>query len=122
VERTTHIRFRKEAEEAFSKLKFFCENDVHSDRNPSYTQILKSLEVTITNIKNNPNYGNKISRKYLNKNIINKYKTNKILRVELVGFWRLLYTLKGNEVEIIVIILDFMDHKEYSELFRYSKK
>jgi hypothetical protein len=83
---------------------------------------MKSLEIALTNIKNNPNYGNKISRKYLNKDIIKKYNTDKILRVELVGFWRLLYTLKGNEVEIIAIILDFMDHKEYSELFRYRKK
>ncbi|NQU78586.1 hypothetical protein HQ545_02355 [Candidatus Woesearchaeota archaeon] len=45
-----------------------------------------------------------------------------ILRVELVGYWRLLYTLIGDEVKVIAFILEFMDHAKYDKLFGYRKK
>jgi hypothetical protein len=120
--RHTLIIFREAAEKEYLKLKFFSENNIKSDRTPTYVQILKSVDTALTNISQNAYYGDRIQKKYLNKKIINKYGTDKILRVELVGFWRLLYTVRGEEVNIIAFILDFMDHKEYSELFKYSKK
>jgi hypothetical protein len=116
------IIFRKAAEEEYLKLKFYSENNIKSNKTPTYTQILKSVEVALANISQNSNYGDRIQKRYFNKEIINKYGTDKILRVELVGFWRMLYTVRGEEVNIIAFILDFMDHKEYSKLFKYRKK
>ena len=63
-----------------------------------------------------------IPREYITKNIINEYGTDKIFRVELVGYWRLLYTLIGNDVKIIAFILEYMDHDRYNKLFGYRKK
>lgn len=44
------------------------------------------------------------------------------MRVELVGYWRLLYTLIGEDVKIIAFILEFMDHEVYDKIFGYKKK
>jgi len=63
-----------------------------------------------------------IPRKYISKKTITKYGTNKIFRVELVGYWRLLYTLIGDEVKIIAFILEFIDHDKYNKVFGYRKR
>jgi hypothetical protein len=46
-----------------------------------------------------------------------KYQTSNLWSVELTNYWRMLYTIKGDQVEIICFILDIMDHKEYDKLF-----
>jgi hypothetical protein len=34
----------------------------------------------------------------------------------------MIYTIVGNEYEIISILLEFMDHEEYDKKFGYRKK
>ena len=36
--------------------------------------------------------------------------------------WRLVYTLAGNEIEIISILLEWFSHKEYERRFGYKSK
>ena len=45
-------------------------------------------------------------------------------KVELSGFWRMLYTLTEGEtaIEIIAFILDILDHDDYNKKFGYRKK
>jgi hypothetical protein len=43
-----------------------------------------------------------------------------VYRVELSNFYRALYTIKGNEVEIIVFLLTIKDHKKYNKLMGYK--
>ncbi len=50
------------------------------------------------------------------------YGTNKLFRVELVGYWRLLYTLVGDEAKVVAFILEFMNHDRYNSVFNYKKK
>jgi len=44
--------------------------------------------------------------------------------VELPNFWRMLYTLTAGSsgVEIVVLVLDIIDHKKYDKKFGYKKK
>lgn len=68
-------------------------------------------------LKMNPQSGQPI-RKDL---IPREYKHfGNMYRVELSNFWRLIYTIKGNEVEIIAFILAIVDHKEYNRKFGYK--
>jgi hypothetical protein len=39
-----------------------------------------------------------------------------------VGYWRLLYTIIGDETKIIAFILEYMDHAGYNKIFGYQKK
>jgi len=54
----------------------------------------------LKNIKINYKYGDLIPREYITKAVIRRYGTDKILRVELAGYWRLLYTIIGDEIKI----------------------
>ena len=116
------VRFDSDAYSEFVKLKNLVLKNSHSTKKPTYQQLLSSIEKVITILKENPFYGNLVPRKYLSQKIVMYYGTDKILRVELVGYWRLLYTLVGEEVEIITLILDFMCHDDYNNIFGYKKK
>ncbi|MEA3515031.1 MAG: hypothetical protein U9R34_06130 [Nanoarchaeota archaeon] len=53
-----------------------------------------------------------------------KYGITNLFRVELPGFWRMLYTLTDgkSEIEIIAFVLDVIDHKRYDKKFGYRKR
>lgn len=89
---------------------------------PTYSQLLSSINTALRNIKADHYYGDLIPRKYISKGVVQRYGTDKIFRVELVGYWRLLYTLIGDEIRIIAFILEFMDHSRYDKIFGYKKK
>lgn len=116
-----NIRFDDDAEKAYQEVKFAVVKD-RKRQNPTYKQILVSIDDAKDNLAFDPYYGNQIPRKYLNKKIINFYGVDKIFRVELVGYWRLLYTIITDESLIVVLILDFMDHNRYNKLFGYKKR
>jgi hypothetical protein len=116
------VKFDKEAYHEYQELQTFVAQGKKAKKKPIYEQLLSSINTALGNIKANPHYGDLIPRKYISKGIVDKYGADKILRVELVGFWRLLYTLIGDETKIIAFILEYMDHPKYNKIFGYRKK
>ncbi len=116
------IRFEREAYQEYKELQKAVKEGKISKKKPTYKQLLNSINKALKNIKADYKYGDLIPRKYITKAAIQRYGTDKILRVELVGYWRLLYTIIGNEVKIIAFVLEYMDHYRYSKLFGYRKK
>ena len=47
------------------------------------------------------------------------YEINNLYKYNLPNAWRLLYSLSGEEVELIAIVLGCFDHKEYERKFNY---
>jgi len=118
----TVIQFDEEAYKEYQKLKESVAEKKKSRTKPTYEQLLTSINNALDNIKADYRYGDLIPRKYISKSTIEKYGTDKILRVELVGYWRLLYTIIGNEAKIIAFILEYMDHDTYNKIFGYKKR
>ena len=116
------IEFDAEAYKEYRELQELVSQGKIAKKKPTYEQLLSSINTAIGNIKANPYYGDLIPRNYISKGVVNKYGTGKILRVELVGFWRLLYTIIGNEAKIIAFILEYIDHERYNKIFGYKKK
>lgn len=83
--------------------------------------ILNSIERVRDILKENPQYGNPIKKKLIPKEFIESGIKN-LYRVELSNFWRMLYTLEGNQIEIFVFVLKITDHNNYNKLFGYRKK
>ncbi len=81
-------------------------------------QLLRSIEQKIELIKANPFYGDNIEKKKIPKS----YNVQNLWRVELTGFWRLLYTIKGDQIEIVCFVLDIVDHERYDKIFGYKGK
>lgn len=122
MKKEIEIRFDKNAYLAYKKLQKYIEEKKPPKKKPTYEQLLSSINFVLNNLKYNPSYGNLIPKKYLSKSIINRYGTNKIFKVNLIGYWRLLYTLIGDEVKVIAFILEFVDHDKYNKIFGYKKK
>lgn len=73
-------------------------------------------------MKDNPEYGFHIPKDRIPKEYIRDYDVNNLWKVNLSGAWRMVYTIRGSEVEIISLILDIMNHKDYNKKFEYRNK
>jgi len=108
-----------EADKEFKRLNELVGQQAKEGKeNTSEMQLLKSIKQKIDFIKANPFYGDNIP-----KNLIPKeYNVQNLWRVELTNYWRMIYTIKGDQIEIICFILDIIDHKIYDTKFGYKKK
>ena len=90
-------------------------------------QVMTGADVLISEkiglIKENPQYGNPISKKLIPNEYKEKYRITNLFRVELPNFWRMLYALTEGEtkIEIISFVLDIIDHDTYNKKFGYKK-
>jgi len=108
--RSVAVELSQEASESYNLLK----NSVDKFDQ----QLLKVVDRILDILKQDPQFGNPISkslipRQYLDSGI------NNLWRVELPSFWRLLYTIRGDKLEIVTFVLEWIDHKRYDKLFGY---
>ena len=82
-------------------------------------KLLRHLKNAINNIKEDPGCGIKISQKLIPKEWIKKYSIDNLYKYNLPDAWRLLYSLSGERIEVIAIILGVMNHKNYERKFKY---
>lgn len=73
----------------------------------------------LRNIQEDPVCGIKIPKRLIPREWINKFGIDNLYKYNLPNSWRLFYSLIGNEIEVIAIILRFMNHKEYERIFHY---
>lgn len=64
--------------------------------------------------------GIKIPKKKWPKEYIKKYGINNLWKYNLDSFWRMTYTLVSNQIEIMGVVLELMDHKKYDKRFDYK--
>lgn len=82
-------------------------------------QLFKFLDRATDDIKQNPKCGIAIPKRLIPKIYIQKYGINNLWKYNLPGAWRLVYSITGDSVEIIAIILEWFSHKEYEIRFGY---
>ena len=63
--------------------------------------------------------GNKNSASSLAKKYVLDYKIDNLWKYDLPNSWRLIYTIRLDEVEIISVVLEWFNHKEYDRRFGY---
>ena len=85
--------------------------------------IKKGLIRAMRDIKENFGVGRLITRDTHNKSrvkkILGKYGSSNIRVYNLPSAWRMLYTVtRSEDIRIIAVILDWMNHKDYERLLR----
>lgn len=112
------VIFSSEAKEVYEYL------NKEAPTSKNERTLLNAIHQKIKFIKENPQYGNPISKKLIPGEYKKKYGNINLFRVDLPNFWRMLYTLAGGEVkiEIIAFILDIIDHPTYDKKFGYKKR
>jgi hypothetical protein len=81
--------------------------------------LFKFLDRATDDIKQNPKCGIPIPKRLIPKVYIQKYGINNLWKYNLPNAWRLVYSITGNKVEIIAILLEWFPHKEYEKRFKY---
>ena len=117
------VQFTKDADNDYKELQknvlLEIEQGIENSQN---MQLLKAIEREKNNLKIDPQHGIHISRQNISKTTVARYGTDRLWKVDLVGYWRMIYTLTGDEVKIVAFVLEFMDHNKYNKIFDYRKR
>ena len=119
MNRPTRVILTGEAQSEFNRLNELVGQQIkESKESTEEIQLFRSIKQKTEFIKANPFYGDNIP-----KNLIPKqYAVSNLWRVELSQFWRMLYTIKGDQIEIICFILEIVNHSEYNDIFKYKRR
>jgi hypothetical protein len=106
----SNIKFLNEAvKEAFYKL----EKGDDSER-----QLFQIMNQAIDNIEKNAFCGIQIPKRTIQKEYTDKGVKN-LWKYDLPRGWRLIYSIVNEELVVVSIILEWLDHKEYEKRFKY---
>src|SRR3989338_8050624 len=123
ISKKISIKLVDDAEKAFTELNRI----VGEQRNSGITS---SKEITLLNAVNrifdvivsNPFYGENAKKDLIPKEYRQKYDADNLFIVDLPDYWRMIYTLESDEIEIIAFILDIIDHDKYNKKFKFRKR
>lgn len=111
MKKEVKVFFSPEAEEIYKYLK--------KQNSKTEKTILNAIHQKVDFIKEDIHYGNPIAKNLIPNEYKIKYGITNLFRIELPNFWRMLYSLISgeNKIEIIIFIIDIIDHKEYNKKF-----
>ena len=82
-------------------------------------ELFRHIMNALLNIQEDPVCGIKLSQRLIPKVWIQKYGINNLYKYNLPNAWRMLYSLSGDRIELIAIILGAFNHKDYERIFKY---
>lgn len=86
---------------------------------PSERELFHFIDQAIDNIEKNAFCGIQIPKKQIPKDYTKKYGHINLWKYNLPNAWRLIYTIRGGQVVVVSVILEWMTHKEYDRKFGY---
>lgn len=93
--------------------------EVFEDLKYSDDRLYKEIQKALKDICSNVFCGRNVKKKLIPREFIVKYNLDNVWIYNLRKDWRLLYSVARDEVEVIAIILDWMNHKDYEKLFKF---
>jgi len=97
-------------------LKSYLELKKRTDKEAKI--LVNSIERVISILKENPQFGAPIKKELIPKNL-RALEIKNLYCADLSNYWRMLYTIEGTKIEVLLFILNIVDHKEYNRLFSY---
>lgn len=80
----------------------------------------KHIKRAIKELKQNAFCGIQFPKRLIPKEYIQKYEIKNLWEYDLPDGWRLLYSIMPqNRIEILTIIIEWFNHKDYERKFRY---
>ena len=121
--KTIKVVLSDEAMEEFNELNRLVGEELQRGVTSSVNQtILRSIERVRGWLKDNPFAGEQVQKSMIPKFYVDKHGIANLWRIELSNYWRLVYTIQSNEIEIIDFVLNIVDHKKYDKIFGYKGK
>ncbi|MCW1299429.1 MAG: hypothetical protein QXD02_03855 [Candidatus Parvarchaeum sp.] len=82
-------------------------------------KVYKFLNRAFDDLKKDPECGIQIPKKLIPKYYIQRYGIDNLWKYNLPNAWRLMYSIKGSDVSVIAVVLEWLPHKEYERRFGY---
>ncbi len=118
----TRVIITGDAKDEFNELNKVVGEEISRGITKSDHQILlNSIKQKIDLLKINPEYGIHIPKDRIPKNYVVNYDITNLWKINLSGAWRMIYSIRGSEVDIISLVLDIINHKDYDKKFGYRK-
>ena len=115
------VKLSEEADEVYTELnKLAGEERIKGIEGSFHQTLLRSINRIKELLKENPFAGEQIKKTQIPKKYILNYDIDNSWRIELANRWRLIYTITGNQVEIITFIMDIFNHRDYDKIFGYK--
>jgi hypothetical protein len=77
------------------------------------------MEKGLAKLTFNPQAGKHIPKRLIPREYIIRYGVTNLWKLNLDSYWRLIYTLSGDRVNVYSIVLEVLDHKSYNRKFGY---
>ena len=118
IKKKITIKLIGDAEKAFNDLNRIVgeqrSNGITSSKNIT---LLAAINRLFEVIVNNPFYGENAKKDLIPKEYRQKYDANNLFIADLPDYWRMIYTLESDEIEIIAFVLDIINHNNYNIYF-----
>lgn len=121
MDKNIKVVLSEDADEAYIFLNEIVGAEIKKGVISSFHQsLLRSIKRAVDLLKKNPFSGDQIQKRLIPKEYVSKYGVENLWRIELANRWRLIYTIKGGELEIINFVVDIYDHRKYDKVFGYK--
>lgn len=115
------IKLSEEANEVYGELNKIVGEEKKKGVESSFHQtLLRSIKRVTELLKENPFAGDQIPKRQIPKNYSLKYDIDNAWRIELANRWRMVYSITGNQIEIITFVMDIFNHRDYDKVFGYK--
>lgn len=82
--------------------------------------LYEQLNKAFKNLEDNAFCGIQVPKRLIPKEYVTRFgPLTNLWKYNLPDAWRLIYTVKNNRVNILSVILEWLDHKEYERRFGY---
>jgi len=108
------VRFSREFSEEYAKLKKRAEGGHGEAR-----YLLGIVDKGVAKLKRDREAGKRIPRRLIPREYAVKYGVTNLWKLNLDRYWRMIYTIVGDEVRLVSIIIEVLNHKKYDRKFGY---
>lgn len=123
IQKKISVKLVGDAEKAFKDLnRMVGEQRIHGITSSKEITLLNAINELFDVIVKNPFYGENAKKDLIPKEYRQRYDASNLFIADLPDYWRMLYTLESDEIEIIAFVLDIIDHKGYDTKFGFKKK
>lgn len=117
-----NVVFEGEAKIEYLKLKQVVDLEIKKGITKSNNQtLLNSINNKIELLKINPVAGRAVQKSFIPVKYKNQGLSN-LWVLDLSNFWRLVYNIQTDEIQIICFVLEYGDHDKYNNLFGFKRK
>lgn len=116
------VKIVGDAQDSYNKLiQTIKEQNKKGINNSNEQTLFRAIQQKVSFLKQDPSYGIQIQKRLIPKIYLMNYEVTNLWKVNFCGAWRMIYTIKGDEVEIVSVILDILSHRDYEKKFKYKK-